>query len=165
MSTPYASDNRVAHLVGRALRLLLGLALVAVVVPVYVRVDGAFVLGTVLVVLGLIAAYALVDALLSRPGARVNRWLGAVMAVTPVTAVYVLGSPAGVLFGRGEGQLAALTFLSASLFVAAVRADPGCEVMSIPGMLLGRRSHLACLLFSPVDSIERAWRRKSEQGP
>src|SRR6266571_468540 len=68
--------------------------------------------------------------------------------------------PGAPLLGRGEGQLAAGTFLGASLIVAGMRADPGCEVMAIPGALFGKHTELACLVFSPLDWLERKWRSK-----
>jgi hypothetical protein len=42
--------------------------------------------------------------------------------------------------------------------VAGVRAVPDCEVMAIPGVLFGKRTELACLIFSPLDKLERKLR-------
>ena len=39
--------------------------------------------------------------------------------------------------------------------VVAVRADGGCEVMAIPSLIFGRYTHLACIVFSPIDWLER----------
>lgn len=50
---------------------------------------------------------------------------------------------------------AVVVFLFVSLAVAALRSDDGCEVMSLPGLLFGRRTRLACLVSSPIDRIER----------
>lgn len=145
---------------GRVLRFLLGLLLLALVVPLYLRVDSSFVVLTLLLMVGLIAVYVLMQVAVFRVGSGLNPWLGAVLALLPAVAVYVVGSPGGILFGRGEGQLAVLTFLGVSLLLAAVRADPGCEVMSISAALLGRHSRLGCLLFSPVDRLEGRMRAK-----
>lgn len=152
------SNTNPANLAGRLLRFLLGALLLASVLPVYARVSLGFTSMTALVVLGLVAVFTLLHMGVSRYGAALNRWVGAVLAVALLVAVYILGSPDGILFGRGEGQLAALTFLSMSLLLAAIRADSGCEVMSIPGALLGQRSHLVCLVFSPIDWLERTLR-------
>jgi hypothetical protein len=65
-------------------------------------------------------------------------------------------------FGQGEGALAVITFLGISLVVAGVRAAAGCEVMAIPSLLFRKHSELACLIFSPLDSLERKLRRKRE---
>jgi hypothetical protein len=48
-----------------------------------------------------------------------------------------------------------LTFLGISLVVAGLRAAPGCEVMAIPGLLFGKHTEPACLIFSPLDRLER----------
>lgn len=32
--------------------------------------------------------------------------------------------------------------------------DAGCEVMSLPSILTGQRTHLACIAFSPIDCLE-----------
>jgi len=151
-----AKTGRV-HAVGRTLRGLVGLLLLAAVAPVLLRVGLPFIAASVVIVLGLIAVHTLLHVFLSRRSARLNPWLGAVVAVGIVIAVYVLGQPGSYLFGRGEGEIAVLLFLSVSLILAAIRADSGCEVMSIPAALLRRHTHLACLLFTPVDSLERRW--------
>ncbi|MGH7542650.1 MAG: hypothetical protein ACREK7_01815 [Gemmatimonadota bacterium] len=76
----------------------------------------------------------------------IDRWLGAVLAIVPASAVYLLGGPAG--------RLGTLGYVGVSLLLASLRADPGCEVMSIPGIVTGRHTHLVCLLFSPLDWLE-----------
>lgn len=146
--------------IGRGVRLLLGALLLGAVIPVYSRVTAAFFVMTILLLLGLVGAYSLLHVVLSRRRTPVNRWLGAILALVIVVGVYLVGSPGGLLFGGGEGQLAALTFLSVSLIVAAIRGDLGCEVMSIPGALVGRPTHLACVVLSPVDALERALRAR-----
>jgi hypothetical protein len=77
-----------------------------------------------------------------------------------LVVVYVAGGPGSLILGRGEGALAAVTFLGISLVIAGVRAVPGCEVMAIPGLLFGKHTELACLIFSPFDSLERKLRSK-----
>ena len=61
---------------------------------------------------------------------------------------------AGVVFGQGEGGTAAITYVGVSLLIDALRADSGCEVMALPGLIFGNRTHLACIVFSPVDALE-----------
>jgi len=56
--------------------------------------------------------------------------------------------------------LAAVTFLGISLVVAGLRAAPGCEVMAIPGLLFEKHTELVCLIFSPLDRLERKLRSK-----
>ena len=75
-----------------------------------------------------------------------NRWTGAFLAVAIVALLFIFGGPLG--------QVASVAYIGISLVLQAVRGDGGCEVMSIPGLLFGRRTHLVCITFSPIDWIE-----------
>ncbi len=156
----HSLQPRQAPPVGRALRFLLGLALTVYVAPVYFRVDARLALGTFLLILGLVAVYSLIHVLASRRIVTFGPGLGAIVALGLLIALYVAGAPGALFLGRGEGRLASVTFLAISLVVAGVRADPGCEVMAIPGALLGKHTELACLVFSPLDHFERKLRSK-----
>lgn len=158
--TSIVPDKRARALpVGRTLRLLIGVALMANVIPVYWQVSAQFLFGTALLVLGLLAVCSLIHVLVSRRLLGVNSWLGATLAMALLVAVYVAGCT-GWLLLRGEGQVAAVTFLAGSLLVAAVRGDGGCEVMSIPSALFGGHSQLPCVVFSPIDWLEQKLRRR-----
>lgn len=158
--TPPAQTRRSAPPLGRILRLLLGLALIATVGPLYLRISPGMVAVTLLLVAGLISAYTLLHVLVSR-----TRWAprgvaGTVLALALLVGLYLAGAPGAMIFGRGEGELASLTFLGFSLVVAGLRADPGCEVMSIPAALFRTHTELACLVFSPLDALERKVRNR-----
>jgi ABC-type amino acid transport system permease subunit len=148
--------------VGRALRILLGVVLIVYVTPVYFQVPVGVAVGSLLLMLGLIGAYSLIHIGVSRRIVRFDPCLGAVVAAGLLVAVYVAGASRLPVLGRGKGQLAAATFLGISLVVAGARAVPGCEVMAIPGLLFGQHAELACLIFSPLDSLERKLRSKRE---
>jgi hypothetical protein len=113
---------------------------------------------SLLLMLGLIGVYSLIHIVLSRRIIAVAPWLGAIVANGLLVAVYVAGAIGSPIVGRGKGQLAAVTFLGISLIVAGVRAAPGCEVMAIPGLLFGKHTELACLIFSPLDRLDRKLR-------
>lgn len=49
----------------------------------------------------------------------------------------------------------ALLFFGGSMLLAAVRGYAGCEVMAISNWLLRRDDQVGCLLFDPVDRVER----------
>jgi hypothetical protein len=132
--------------VGRILRLLLGAWLVFALWPFFRGAGSSQILGAVLVVVGLALFYTLLHWLVSSFWTKVNCCLGACLAILPVLLVYV--------FGGVVGQVGVAGFLAISLLLAAVRGDAGCEVMSIPALVFGRRTHLMCLLFSPIDRIE-----------
>ena len=151
---------RQAPPVGRALRILLGLVLVVYTVPTYFRVPVPLAVRALLLVLGLVGVYSLIHILVSRRIVAFGPLLGAVVANGLLVVVYVAGGPGSLILGRGEGALAAVTFLGISLLVAGVRAAPGCEVMAIPGLLFGKHTELACLIFSPLDKLERKLRSK-----
>jgi hypothetical protein len=146
--------------VGRAVRILLGLALMIYVTPVYFRIPVSLAAGAWLLVLGLIAVYSLIHIVVSRRIIVFGLCLGAVVALGLLVALYVAGASRLPILGRGKGQLAAVTFLGVSLVVAGVRAAPGCELMAIPGLLFGKHTELACLIFSPLDRLERKLRSK-----
>lgn len=132
--------------VGRILRFLLGAWLVFGVWPFFRSAESNRILGAVLVAVGLAVFYAVLHWLISSYVPRLNRWLGAFLAILPVLVVFVLG---GAL-----GQVGAAGFLAVSLLLAAIRADAGCEVMTVPSLVFGTRTHLVCLLFSPLDWVE-----------
>jgi hypothetical protein len=134
--------------IGRILRLLLGLFFITEVWPVYngVTMEGVFIrLGWAL---GLFLFYFLLHYIIMAFAPKINGIVGALLAFGPFLAVFFFG------YG-GPAATGALTFLAISLITAAIRADPGCEVMSIPTLVSGKHIHLACLVFSPIDWCER----------
>ncbi len=147
-------------LVGRALRLLLGLVLMVYVTPVYFQVPVRVAVGSLLLMLGLIGIYSLIHIVVSRRIVAFGPCLGAVVALGLLVALYFAGASGLPILGHGKGQLAAVTFLGVSLVVAGVRAVPGCELMAIPGIFFGKHTELACLIFSPLDRLERKLRSK-----
>lgn len=50
---------------------------------------------------------------------------------------------------------AALIFYGASLLLAAARGYAGCEVLAVPNWLLHRDDQVGCVVFAPVDALER----------
>jgi len=151
---------RQAPPVGRALRILLGLVLMVYVAPVYFRVPVRVAAGSFLLMLGLIGVYSLIHIVVSRRIIAFGPCLGAAVAAGLLVTLYVAGASGLPILGHGKGQLAAATFLGLSLVVAGLRAAPGCEVMAIPGLLFGKHTELACLIFSPLDRLERKLRSK-----
>lgn len=135
-----------ARTVGRLLRLLTGIAAVVEGGRHAFGATPALLQGVGVVFLLEVVFYAALHLVISRFLADLNAWVGAVIAVTPVVMVF--------LFGDAPGRLGTLLFVGVSLVVTAVRADGGCEVMTLPGLLLGKRTHLVCIAFSPIDWIE-----------
>ncbi len=98
------------------------------------------------VFVGLFVFYALVHVLISKFVPTINPWVGALLAVTPVLLVFLMG---GLPVRHGV-----VLFLGVSILFTGIRGDGGCEVMTLPGMVLGRRTHLVCILLSPLDWVE-----------
>jgi hypothetical protein len=90
--------------------------------------------------------YTAMHLIVSKYVPRLNRWLGAVLAIIPAVLFFLLGG--------GIGQMGAMSYIGGSLFIDSFNGDSGCEVMALPGIFMGERTHLACLLFSPLDWIE-----------
>jgi len=88
--------------------------------------------------------------------------LGAVIAAGLLVALYVFSVRGSLIFGHGEGALAVITFLGISLVIGGVRAAPGCEVMAIRSVLFRKHTELACLIFSPLNNLERKLRSKRD---
>jgi CHASE2 domain-containing sensor protein len=148
--------------VGRALRILFGLALILYVAPVYFRIPVHVTIGSLLLVLGLIGVYCLINMLVVRQIVPFSPALGAIVASGLLIALYVVGGSGLPIVGRGKGQLAAITFLGVSLVIAGLRALPGCEVMAIPSLLFRKHAELPCLIFSPLDRLESKLQRNRD---
>jgi hypothetical protein len=146
--------------VGRALRVVLGLVLIAYVAPVYFRVPLRVAVGSLLLIFALIGVYSLIHMTVARRIIAIGPCLGAALPPGLLVGLYVAGASGLPILGGGKGQLAAVTFVGISLVVAGVRAVPGCELMAIPGVFFRKDVDLACLVFSPLDGLERKLRGK-----
>jgi len=128
-----AQQARQAPPVGRALRILLGLALMVFVAPVYFQVAARVSVGSLLLIVGLIGIYSVLHMAVSQRIVPSGSGLAAIVANGLLVVLYFIGATGLPIVGGGKGALAAVTFLGISLVVAGVRAAPGCEVMAIPG--------------------------------
>lgn len=126
---------------------MLGGLLVWMTVTVMRAEDRAFNLRVLAALAGTTVFYGIVHLVVERYGAHLNRWFGALLAVTPVVLVFALGG--------SVGRAVAVAYVGVSLLLQAVRGDGGCEVLAIPAIVLRRRTHLICLLFSPIDWVEK----------
>jgi len=54
---------------------------------------------------------------------------------------------------------AALLFYGTSMLLGALRGYGGCEVLAVSNWLLGRDDQAGCVVFSPIDHLERRLRR------
>ena len=81
VARPQSGNHERALPVGRALRLLLGLLLIAAVVPIYRRMDARFLLGTALIILAFMVAYIVLHVLVSRRVLGTWAWAGSTLAL------------------------------------------------------------------------------------
>jgi hypothetical protein len=132
--------------VGRALRFLLGAWLIVLIIPYLRAANWASILAAVGISIGLLALYLLIHVWVSNYLTNLNQCLGAFLAWVPAVAVFILGGT--------HGQVGVLIFAGVSLVLASAFGDPGCEVMSIPGLIFKKHTHLVCIFFSPIDWLE-----------
>lgn len=132
--------------ISRVLRFLLGFMMCLAMLPPLLRASSGGRLQVALAFAGISLFYIALHFVVSRYLGWLNPWIGAALAAGPVLALVVLGNASAV---------AGVLYIGVSLMLIAVRAEPGCEVMAIPSLLVRRPTHLACLLFTPLDWVEQ----------
>ena len=140
------NEGRTAKPIGRVLRLLMGTALTIHAMQHMISGETTLNLQAAGLVLGLFLLYTMIHLAISRFVPSINAWLGAMIALAPAILIFALIDP--------SLRFSLVLFIGVSLVMTAIRADGGCEVMTLPGMLLGKRTHLVCIVFSPLDWIE-----------
>lgn len=144
-------DSRISRIpeampISRVLRFLVGLMASLAMLPPLLRASANGRLQVAVAFAGITLFYIALHFLVSRYLTWLNPWIGAVFAAAPVLAMAISGS---------VSLVAAVLYVGASLMLIAVRAEPGCEVMAIPSLLVRRPTHLACLFFTPLDWVEK----------
>lgn len=86
--------------------------------------------------------------------------LGCAVNVAVFLALYLPGTYAPSLRPASD---AVLIFYAASMLLTAVRGYAGCEVLAVSNWLLRRDDQVGCVIFSPIDHLER--RREQPRGP
>ena len=140
--------------VGRMMRLIFGIGALSAAISIFLGASFDFIQSSLGIVVALIMLYSVLHYLVAQYFSDINRWIGAMLAVIPVALVFMMGESGGQIFGRGEGAAGALTFLGISYIIDYIRGDSGCEVMAIPGVLFRNRTHLACIVLTPLDILE-----------
>ena len=144
---PDGSPHDEAGIIGRTLRLMLGLLLAWITFIVLRMEHRPFHLRALAILGGVTLFYVVGLFALNRYGAGLNRWNGSLLALAPLVLLF--------LFGRGEVRVACTAYVGLSVLLQTVRADVGCEVLSIPTALLRRRTRFAGILFAPIDLVEK----------
>ncbi len=154
-----------ARIVGRILRVLFGI-LLAVGFTI-ANPDILFGQTTALGIsfAGVVIFYILYTILMgNRVLNKVNPWVGALIMDWPLLVVWV------VVLGHLPGIpppliLAVFLYFGISLIISGIVKYGGCEVVTIPGLILRRRYNVACIMFSPVDWLEDKLVRRISKSP
>ncbi len=136
-----------AGIIGRTLRLMLGLLFGWMTYTVVRFQDTGSNVRILALSAGLLAFYAITHLVIARHGSGLHRWYGSVLVVVPIVLVFA--------FGGSLGRVASVAYVGASLLLQAIRADGGCEVLSIPAAAFRKPTHLRGILFSPIDLVEK----------
>jgi len=88
----------------------------------------------------------------SRPRLRATGPLGHGLNIAVFLALYLTPWYAPSL---GFTSDAALLFYGTSMLLAALRGYGGCEVLAVSNWLLRRDDQIGCVVFSPIDQLER----------
>jgi len=146
IETAPSSTSR-ARPIGRILRFLMAGYLLVTVIPHYLGASWQSNLKIAAAIGGLIILYTGMHLVIAKYAPHLNRWLGALLAITPAVLLF--------LFGGGIGQMGSVSYIGGSLFIDSLAGDSGCEVMAVPGIICNERTHLVCIAFSPLDWLEQ----------
>jgi uncharacterized membrane protein YhaH (DUF805 family) len=136
-----------AGIIGRTLRLMLAM-LLGLMTYVAIRTENkAFSLHLLATFAAVAVFYMVAHLVVRRYRARLTRWSGAFLALIPLVLVFG--------FGGLVGRVAVAAYLGLSLLLQTLRGDSGSEVLAIPGALFRRPTHLAGILFAPIDLVEK----------
>ncbi|MGH3461609.1 MAG: hypothetical protein ACRDP9_09050 [Kribbellaceae bacterium] len=124
--------------------------------PVPDRVDGSLVLG----LLGFPTILLAWQWWRSRRHPEPLRATGPVASVMNLAAVAALYSTPWYLPALSVTSDAAMIFYGASMLLAAARGYAGCEVLAVSNWVLRRDDQIGCLVFAPVDALERRRNRR-----
>jgi hypothetical protein len=155
-----------ARIVGRILRVLLGILLAVgfTIANPDILFGQTTALGISLT--GVVIFYILYTILMgNRVLTKVNPWVGALIMDWPLLVIWV------VVLGHLPGIpqpliLAVFLYFGISLIISGIVKYGGCEVVTIPGLILQRRYNVACIIFSPIDWLEdKLMNRRSKSPP
>ena len=154
-----------ARIVGRILRFLFGVLLAvgfAIANP-DILFGQTTALGVSLA--GVVVFYILYTILMgNRVLTKVNHWVGALVMDWPLLVIWI------VVLGHLPGIpppliLAVFLYFGISLIISGIVKYGGCEVVTIPGLILKRRYNVACIMFSPIDWLEDRLAKRISKNP
>ena len=108
--------------IGRILRFLMGAFMLTRIAPEIASASWSTNAVIASVILALLAGYTAVHFAVGHFAPKLNRWLGAVIAVAPAVLLFTLGG--------SVGQIASVAYIGGSLLIDSISGDAGCEVMA-----------------------------------
>ncbi len=115
-----------------------------------------------LVALPVIAAVAalLITAIFRRlaPGTLASRHAICSGPGCSLIAVMVVANSGLAALTPANGTVTIWVWLGASMLLAAARGYGGCEVLAIPNLITGRRDQIGCIMYTPIDALEKRHR-------
>ncbi len=154
-----------ARIVGRILRLLVGgliaVGFAAANPDIVLSEPGALAVSLA----GVVIFYILYTILMgNRVLTKVNPWVGALIMDWPLIVIWI------VVLGHLPGIptpliLAVFLYFGISLIISGITKYGGCEVVTIPGLILRKRYNVACIIFSPIDWLEDRLVKKMAKSP
>jgi hypothetical protein len=109
--------------------------------------DTQFNLNVLWVFGGVLIFYLLVHLLICRYLPNLHRWLGAIPVLVPILVLFV--------FGDQAGRVAAVGYVGISMLLLAAKGSGVNGLLFLPALLSGKATHIGCLLFAPIDMIEK----------
>lgn len=157
--------------IGRVLRFILGGYLLLIAIPYYLfpglqvsflgstySSNYSSVVLALAATLTLLVFYLLVHRASTTIWRNINSWLGAAIANLPPLSIFIVSA----ILGFGFLEITVFTYVGLSMVLAGWRKDDGCEVMSPANAVMGKQTHFACVVFSPIDWAERKGRSSSD---
>lgn len=134
-------------IIGRTLRLMLGLLFGWMLFTVLRSEPTGFGLRALAALAAITIAYLILHLAIHRYRAGVPRWLGSALVLAPFVVLFVTGG--------SIARLGAIGYVALSMLLQTIVADGGCILMALPALLTRRPTHLAGIVFAPIDLIER----------
>jgi hypothetical protein len=136
-----------AGIIARTLRMMLGALLCWMAYTVMSEQNTGFNLNVLWVFGGVLIFYLLTHVAIIRFRPDLHRWFGALLVVLPILTLF--------LFGGQAGRVAVVGYVGISMLLLAAKGSGVNGLLYVPALLSGKETQIGCLLFAPIDLIEK----------
>ncbi len=83
------------------------------------------------------------------------------VSVNPLGGAILANGIVGIIMGYGyffqilPVFIGSTAYVGITLLIASYKKFPGCEVMSLPAVMTNKHTSLPCLVFTPIDNLEK----------